>query len=285
MVEKKQNNDIYNANDTLDINELASLNDDISTEFIEQLQNQIALNASEFTGKPILEEKDDSELFEERIDTSIQEEKDELKDEKANKEQQINLNIDDNFIKKYKAKLNKQEADSGEQDETKNSPSLTNDNNDFDSEQSDLRLKSNTDIKELSGGNIIERPLSKEEIEYNESLDRLDDNIKYSKYVIYINPENTEFIDSLTVKERKNLINRILKEQNDIAITKKRFKLILSILKHILIAIITLSISIPAIYWTINSSLEASINNYRRSKTIFKTLYKEKGKIQKKYNH
>ncbi|MBR2431199.1 hypothetical protein IKB17_07045 [bacterium] len=284
MVEKKQNNDIYNANDTLDINELASLNDDISTEFIEQLQNQIALNASEFTGKPILEEKDDSELFEERIDTSIQEEKDELKDEKANKEQQLNLNIDDNFIKKYKAKLNKQEADSGEQDETKNSPSLTN-NNDFDSEQSDLRLKSNADIKELSGGNIIERPLSKEEIEYNESLDRLDDNIKYSKYVIYINPENTEFIDSLTVKERKNLINRILKEQNDIAITKKRFKLILSILKHILIAIITLSISIPAIYWTINSSLEASINNYRRSKTIFKTLYKEKGKIQKKYNH
>ena len=108
----------------------------------------------------------------------------------------------------------------------------------------------------------------------------IDENIKYSKYVIYVDPENTEFIESLTVKERKNLINRILREQDDIAITKKRLNLMQTVIKHSIVVILTLAISIPIIYHVINASLEASIDNYRRSQTMFKTLYKEKGKIE-----
>lgn len=137
----------------------------------------------------------------------------------------------------------------------------------------------------MTSGNIIEKPLVQEQIDYNDSLDFLDGNVKYSKYVIYIDPENTEFIESLTVKERKNLINRILREQDDIAITKRRLGLIQTIIKHTVIAIITVSVSIPIVYWTVNASLEASINNYRRSETIFKTLYKEKGKIKSPLQH
>ena len=106
------------------------------------------------------------------------------------------------------------------------------------------------------------------------------DNIKYSKYVIYIDPENTEFIEGLTLKERKNLINRILREQDDIAITKKRLTLFQTVIKHSIVAIITIAIAIPVVYWTINASLEATINNHRRSQKIFKTLYREKGKIK-----
>ena len=40
---------------------------------------------------------------------------------------------------------------------------------------------------------------------YNDSLDLLDGNVKYSKYVMYIEPQNVDFIESLTVKERKNI--------------------------------------------------------------------------------
>ena len=87
----------------------------------------------------------------------------------------------------------------------------------------------------------------------------------------------------MTVKERKNLINRILREQDDIAITKRRWSMIQAIVKHTIIAIITIAITIPIIYFTINASLEATINNYRNSQTIFKTLYKEHGKIQNNY--
>ena len=63
--ENNKKGNVFSADDPLDINELASLNDDISPEFIEQLQNQVAQNASQFTGKPIESVKDDSELFEE----------------------------------------------------------------------------------------------------------------------------------------------------------------------------------------------------------------------------
>ena len=63
----------------------------------------------------------------------------------------------------------------------------------------------------------------------------------------------------------KNLINKILREQDDIGITKQRFKVIQMVIGHIIVAILTIAISVPVIYYTINASLEASINNYRKS--------------------
>ena len=90
----QQKGNVFSANDPLDINELASLNDDISPEFIEQLQNQITMNAQEFVGASASSEKDDSELFEE------------TKENLANEPSDSNL--EDDFIKKFKAKQNKQ---------------------------------------------------------------------------------------------------------------------------------------------------------------------------------
>ena len=302
-------------NDSFDINELASLNDDFSVEFIEQLQNQVSQSAG------IVQNKDnnsDANLFEDIVKNSQ-----DNSGSASKKVEKLNEDIDDNFIKKYKAKLNKQKLGSMEptptpkptneskEDEEQiviNNIKLPSTSNDIKQAEFDVMeqvreqateqfknkgkniqeirnaLSNNHRIEHLTGGNITEQPLSPEQSSYAESLDYLDDNVKYSKYVIYINPENIEFIESLTVKERKNLINKILKEQDDIAITKKRFNTIQSLIKHIIVAIITISISIPVIYTVINASLEASINNHRRSQTIFKTLYREKGKIRSNIN-
>lgn len=281
MVDKRN---IFNANDTLDINELASLNDDISPEFIEQLQNQLAQNASDFAGTSGSAEKDVTELFEEPP----------KEDPKQKPEVSINENIDDNFMKKYKAKLNKQQSGSLEEEDEKTSKEIeaTSETASMSDVSASVELPSfqqkevaSNEIGELTSGNIIESPASEAQLAYNESLDYIDDNVKYSKYVIYIDPENKEFIDSLTVKERKNLINRILKEQDNIAITKRRLSLIQTVLKHSIVAVITISIAIPAIYWTVNASLEASIDNYRRSKTAFQSLYREKGKLRNYSNY
>lgn len=267
--ENMQRGNVYNANDSLDINELASLNEDISPEFIEQLQNQVAQNANQFSEKT-QPANDDSELFEEvkPAEEPVIEQAP-APEPKAPAKISIDTSIDDNFIKKYKAKLNKQ------QNVDNNSPVEN-------TQTPENKIENNAKIENLTSGNITEKPLNKEQINYNDSLDFLDENIKYSKYVIYIDPENTEFIESLTVKERKNLINRILREQDDIAITKRRLNLVQTIIKHTIIAIITAAIAIPIVYYTINASLEASIDNYRRSQSIFKTLYRENGKIQTK---
>lgn len=300
--ENQKSKNVFSANDPLDINELASLNDDISVDFIEQLQNQVALNASQFTGKPIVGEKDDTELFEE-----MPEETKENESENNTAKATFDDSIDDNFIKKYKAKINKQQTGTISKEETvekkekveqptepdvtveKTPPAKEETITSKETKTKEKNKKADTiptpsatteKIDELTSGNIIEKPVKQEEIDYNESLDYLDDNVKYSKYVIYIDPENTDFIESLTVKERKNLINRIIREQDDIALTKKRLNIIQAIIKHSIVAIITISIAVPVVYWTINASLEASINNYRRSQTLFKTMYRDKGKIK-----
>lgn len=267
---------VYNEKDSMDINELASLNDDISPDLIDQLQAKLSndamnLNDTYDSSKTQENSGDDTVLFEE---TEKQDKEEKQKNEIKKIEVNLDKKFDDNFIKKYKAKLNKQQEavnkDSKKAAETHISSAAFSDN---------TTPEENKSIEEISKGNIKERKFSKKQKEYNDSLDFLDNNVKYSKYVIYIDPENVPFIDSLTVKERKNLINRILREQDDIAITKQRFKIVNAVIKHVIIAILTIAISIPVIYFTINTSLEATVNNYRRSQSLFQTLYKENGKI------
>ena len=286
-------NDIGSDKDTMDINELASLNDDISPELIEQLQQKLTLDAQALSGetpKTTFDENDDSTLFEEPTQNEETKEKD-LQTETSENEStedavkqeeipqtkkilNIDKNIDDNFIKKYKAKLNKQkQGDKAEKNEATDENTISND-------AFSGIPQPEENIEEISKGKITEKPLTPEIKNYNDSLDLLDGNIKYSKYVMYIDPQNVDFIESLTVKERKNLINKILKEQNDIAITKQRFRMVQTVIKHAVVAILTIAISIPIIYITINASLEASINNYRRSQSMFQTLYKQGGKIK-----
>lgn len=311
--DQTQNNNVFSENDPLDINELAALDEEISNDFIEQLQQQISQNSHL---------KNDGDLFEEpKVDDSPK---------------SFNKDIDDNFIKKYKAKLKKQQQNQAEEEKKKPEPveQVPPPEEELDT---DRLARSNPQVKEpepeaateakpepvpeqkpepepevvppveaaakvedlpqepaavvvpeapkenienLTGGNIVEKPLTKENAEYNESLDYLDSNVKYSKYVIYIDPENKDFIDSLTVKERKNLINRIIHDQDSIAVTKIKFNKMQAIITHAIIAIMTITIAIPCIYWTINASLEATINNYRASQDVFVQLYKQNGKIR-----
>lgn len=277
MAEKNAFNSINK--DSMDINELASLNDEISPELIDQLQQKLTQDAQSMGEEkaskisPNFDVNDDTTLFEEPQvnETNTQEPQ---KPEHTSEKKGFNLdkNFDDNFIKKYKAKLNKQQETGGK--DKKEEPEDTISSAAFSS-----TIDNSENIEQITKGNISERAITQEQKNYNDSLDFLDGNIKYSKYVIYIDPQNVDFIDSLTVKERKNLINKILREQDDIAITKQRFKIINTIIKHAIVAILTITLSIPVIYWTINASLEATINNYRRSQTIFQTLYKENGKI------
>ena len=277
---------IFNEKDSMDINELASLNEDISPELIEQLQQKIALDAVNLTGNTNIQSAllDDAALFEEpqetvppisEVTSNEQEQSSTAQEPEKKSEVNLNKSFDDNFIKKYKAKLKKQ----GGTEEVQESNSSISDAA-FASPDQEENSKPEEDISKLSHGNIIEKPFTAEQRMYNDSLDFLDGNVKYSKYVIYIDPQNVEFIESLTVKERKNLINKVIKEQDDISITKHRFQVMQTIIKHVIVAILTITISIPIIFWTINASLEASINNYRRSQSNFQTLYKEKGKIR-----
>ena len=294
-------NNALNNNDSMDINELAALNEDISPELIEQLQSKLTSEAQVLSENSQIDSNDDSILFEEPEEkketpispTNIETEPETINTENIAEEVSVSedtpqeqvdtpvpsatsIDMNDSFAQKYKQKLVQQNANGNEFSSQEEQPLAENT-----TEQAGENSE-NQNIDALSNGNITEKNITKEQIEYNDSLDLLDGNVKYSKYVVYIDPQNVDFIEGLTIKERKNLINRILREQDDILVTGKRFKVVQTIIKHVIISILTVAISIPVIYYTINASLEASINNYRRSQSNFQTLYREKGKINAK---
>lgn len=100
------------------------------------------------------------------------------------------------------------------------------------------------------------------------------------KYVIYIDYENIEFMEGLSIKDRRKIINKILKEQNSVIEDKKKKEKRTELIKHVLIACVTFIIGFPILFLLVNFSAEVTIDNYRQAKENFAKLYKQQGKIK-----
>lgn len=98
------------------------------------------------------------------------------------------------------------------------------------------------------------------------------------KYVIYIEPENIEFIESLSIEDRKKIINKILREQDEAIAKQKRIEDRKKFLSHALTVCITFIIGLPIIFFIVNKATEVTIVNYREAQQNFIELYKSKGK-------
>ena len=99
------------------------------------------------------------------------------------------------------------------------------------------------------------------------------------KYVIYITPNNIDYVDSLSIDDRTELINNVLCESHNSDIKNKQLKERQKYLKHLIVVCITVIISFPILFFAVNKSLQASISNYQQSQQNFQKLYNEKGKI------
>lgn len=105
-------------------------------------------------------------------------------------------------------------------------------------------------------------------------------NSSAKKYVIYIEEENIDFMEGLSADKRKNLINEILREQNDIGVNQKEIERRKTYVKHLILACFTFIIGFPIMLFTVNKALEVSINNYQQSRENFLKLYKNQGKVR-----
>ncbi len=100
------------------------------------------------------------------------------------------------------------------------------------------------------------------------------------KYVIYINSDNIDFMENLSIEERKKMINKILKEQNEISTKNKELEAKKRYFINLILACITFIISFPILFYIVNKATEATIKNYDQARQNFSTLYKERGKIK-----
>ena len=138
-------------------------------------------------------------------------------------------------------------------------------------------------------GEIMERPKTPEDETppppppQEQSLDPLEEakmNAVYKKYVIYIDKDNEKYIDSLSIAERKQLINEVLHDQRNLSEAQRREQQRKEAVTKLMLGIVTFIIAVPLIYLIFNISMEATIQNYKHSKSNFEVLYKETGKIK-----
>lgn len=100
------------------------------------------------------------------------------------------------------------------------------------------------------------------------------------KYVIYIDSTNVDFMEGLSISERKSMINIILKEQNEASIKAKEIERRKRFVSHIIIVVLTFIIGFPILFAGVNKAMEIIITNYQTAKENFSKLYKEHGKIR-----
>lgn len=128
--------------------------------------------------------------------------------------------------------------------------------------------------------------VSNQEINFEQTIPMLMQNLptdttlsaEAKKYVIYVDSENIDFIENLTIDERRIIINKILKEQNAVAVKQKIMQARKKFIKHILVATATIIIGFPILFFVVNKAMEASIINYKQAQQNFIDLYKSKNK-------
>lgn len=100
------------------------------------------------------------------------------------------------------------------------------------------------------------------------------------KFVIYIEPENLDFIESLSIKDRKKVINRVLHYEDENVRQKKERRERAKFTNQVIIMVVTVVISLPIFFMLLNKSIELTILNYQQAQQNFVKLYKEQGKIK-----
>lgn len=100
------------------------------------------------------------------------------------------------------------------------------------------------------------------------------------KYVIYVESDNIPYIESLSAKDRKKIINNILREQDIVSRKKRKIKEKVKFTNQVIIMVLTVVIALPVFFVLLNKSIEVTIINYQQAQQNFVKLYKEQGKIK-----
>ena len=142
------------------------------------------------------------------------------------------------------------------------------------------------DVSNLSSEDFNKEPdqpqLENQIIQPEENKTNIFDNFPKSdckKYVVYITPNNVDYVDNLSIDERTELINNVISDKHSSDIKSKRLLERQRYVKHLIVVCITVIIAFPILFFAVNKSLQICISNYQQSQENFQKLYREKGKI------
>ena len=100
------------------------------------------------------------------------------------------------------------------------------------------------------------------------------------KYVIYVESDNVDYMENLSANERKEVVNKILRDQNKLSEKERNFRQKIRFVSHLTLSVLTFIICFPLLFVLVNKAAKISIENYTNAKTNISKLYKEQGKIK-----
>lgn len=141
--------------------------------------------------------------------------------------------------------------------------------------ENDAEIVSSQDVNTMLDENTSQEKKSSKKL--NTAIST---NSKSKKYVIYIDPDNIDYMENLSIDERKDVINNVLKEQSKLTTQTRILNTRKKVIKQTILACFTFIIGFPVMFIIVNKSMEASMNNYQKAKTNITKLYKSNGKIK-----
>ena len=147
-------------------------------------------------------------------------------------------------------------------------------------EQEDINIPMGLPADQEGSVNITTEILEKTKPEELNPIEEAALNANYKKYVVYINPDNEKFIDDLSIKERKEFINEIIYNQKTITKEERLERKRQEKQAKLMVSIVTFLVAVPIICFLFNISMQATMQNYKQSRSNFEVLYKNSGKIK-----
>ena len=102
------------------------------------------------------------------------------------------------------------------------------------------------------------------------------ENDAVKKYVIYISKDFVPEFDKLSTDARSAMINEALSVKAEVDRKSERVFLYTRLVKHVLVCIFTIVISVPFLFWLANKSIAVTAQNYGYVQKNFENLYKER---------
>lgn len=102
------------------------------------------------------------------------------------------------------------------------------------------------------------------------------ENDAVKKYVIYISKDFVSEFDKLSTDARSAMINEALSVKAEVDRKSERVFLYTRLVKHVLVCIFTIVISVPFLFWLANKSIAVTAQNYGYVQKNFENLYKER---------
>lgn len=101
-----------------------------------------------------------------------------------------------------------------------------------------------------------------------------DDQIKSKKFVFQIDPENIDFVDSLSYENKNILINQLITNYKEGVYTAKTPASGTTILKYAIIIFLISVVAVPLFIYLVNISMHATDKNYKLYQGGFEKLFK-----------